>query len=209
MPRQTIVTLYKFEELSEKAQDKAIRLWRNTADYSWQKENVDSLNAFAKAFDITITEWSYGSRSSGVSFKLNNEFHIAEMSGQRLAKYLWNNHEDVLLNSRYYSLWSKKDVSFEHYKDGYPVLKQRRSKVFFERENCNLTGYEMDNALMKPLYRFLEKPNTTTFEELIENCFHEWTKACEADIEYQESREYIIHTLMEYDYEFTEDGTLQ
>lgn len=203
------VQIYSFDELSEKAKQKAINNYRdNNSEIAWAEENRQTLEKFAEIFPIKITNWSYGGRGEGVSFYFTLNDCIEEMTGQRLAKYIWNNYKRDLFKGKYYSLWSKKEKSYKYYKEGYPVLKTRYSKILLDN-SCVLTGYCVDDDILQPVYDFLNKPiEGVSFRDLLENCFDSWITACNNGIEYQNSDEYIAEELINNEYEFTENGKL-
>jgi hypothetical protein len=60
MPRDTILTLYKFEELSESAKEKARDWWRDGIEFAWTDEGLESIKAFCAQFGIKLTDWSVG-----------------------------------------------------------------------------------------------------------------------------------------------------
>ena len=49
-------TVYAFNELSDKAKERAIEKHRYYMEYPWTKECLDSLNAFCDEFCIKVTE---------------------------------------------------------------------------------------------------------------------------------------------------------
>lgn len=70
-----------------------------------------------------------------------------------------------------------------------------------------------DESLLDEVYKLLEKydPYThsrLTFDQLMQNCFHDLQRDLESEEEYQNSDEAIIERIQENDYEFTEDGEL-
>jgi hypothetical protein len=202
--------VYKFDELSEEAKERAIETYRQWAEGdtpAWADENQQSMEEFAKIFPIRINRWSYGDRGEGVYFEFTDDYNLEEMKGQRLATYIWNNYRDSIYKGKYYSLWSKTEKSYEHYKEGYPVLKTRYSRITLEG-SCPLTGYMMDNVLLDPIYDFMKKPDPeTNFRDLLETCFHAWIKACNDEIEYQNSDEYLIQEIQAQEWEFRKDGS--
>ena len=66
----------------------------------------------------------------------------------------------------------------------------------------------MDNDIIAPLFDFMDKPTNQNFKELLEDCFDAWVKACNDDVDWQNSDEYITDQIIANDYEFTVDGTL-
>jgi hypothetical protein len=200
--------IYSFSELSDKAKIKAIDNYRAIGyEPAWAKENEDTLNKFAEIFPVNIKSWSYGDRGECVRFTFTANSDIEELTGQRLATYLWNNYKTSLYKGKYYSLWSKTEKSYQYYKEGYPVLKQRYSKVILEN-SCVLTGYCIDDDILQPVYDFMSKPTNINFKELIEDCFSAWVKACNADVEDQNSYESIADIFEGNNYEFLENGEI-
>jgi hypothetical protein len=198
------VNLYKFSELSEQAKERAIQDWRSEdTEYTWQEENKKSMQAFADLFPIKVKDWSYGGQGSFFSFYFYADDAIEELTGQRLATYIWNNYRSDIYSFKCYSICNG-------HKNAVGVNgKLRHSKIQMIGDGCSLTDYCMDYALTKPLFEFMKKPDSRNFKELLQDCFDEWIKACEEDIEVQNSDEYIKDTLEANDYEFTEDGERQ
>ncbi len=203
--------LLKFNELSDEAKQTAIENYRNKGyEPAWTEENRQTLEAFEEVFPIQISKWSYGGRGEGVIYSIVGD-HIEDVSGQRLATYLWNNYRRDLFKGKYYGHLSESDkhgnkipVSKEH-----PIGKRhvkRYSKIILDT-TCVLTGYYMDDVILKPIYEFLERPiKGVTFSDLLDDCFDAWIKGCNDDIEHQNSDEYIAEHLEANDYEFTSDG---
>jgi hypothetical protein len=211
------IKLYQFDELSEEAKEKAIEDYRDSnTEITWASENRDTMEKFADIFPIKIRDWSYGGRGEGVSFYFTADDTIEELSGQRLATYIWNNYKSDLFKGKYY----------RHLKDGSKRIFHKRIKsqqltnkgrhcdwinAYYSGitldNSCVLTGYCMDMDILDPIYKFLEKPTNANFKELLEECFDAWIKACNADVDWQNSDEYISEELANNDCEFEEDGT--
>lgn len=201
------IKLFSFDELSEEGKQKAIDHYRNVGhNLAWTEENRNTLEAFEKILPINISNWSYGDRSEGVSFSVIGE-NIGDLSGQRLATYLWNNYRHDLFRGRWYSTCFDRKTNTLAPKVGIKS-KNRRSNIILEHD-CVLTGYYMDEVILEPIYKFLEKPiKGTTFEDLLQDCFSAWIKACDEDIEFQNSEEYIAEHFEANNMEFEEDGTI-
>jgi len=198
------VCLYKFDELSEDAK-------RNALD----NYNVDTVHYWNDAHQ-TVKDFHnlFGTREGRDSwldiYIEHVDSNILELSGFRLQKFLWNNFHDVLFSKKTFSLWSKKDVSYKHYKDGYPVLKQRKSKVL-TTSCCVLTGWCYDDDILEPIYKFLECrnfDNSPGFEGLLYECLESLRKSLENEDEYNESDEAKIREIEANDYEFDEVGNI-
>lgn len=224
--RQVTKTIYKFNELSEKGKQKAIQKWRETnwqtGDYAWQSENRESMEAFADIFPIKVTSWEYGGRGEGVNFHFtSDEDTIENLSGQRLATYLWNNYRDELYSKKCIGVSNLRltDEKYRHNRvkstqiTNQCVNKGKWINFYYSaiqiEECCPLTGYAADDALCQPIWDFIRKPDSRSFKDLLEDCFAQWIKYCNDDIADQDSDEYIKDTIEANDYEFDEDGELQ
>lgn len=184
------INVYSFNELPADIQDKIILNWRNDEQYFWADENSDSLSAFAEMFRIKINNYDYGYRNYiNAAFDLDSD--LLELSGLQLSKFLWNNYKKRLFKPKYY------------YHNG----KRRDSRILLHND-CVLTGYYMDNALLDPIYQFMNKPYNINFEDLLNNCLNEWLDYCRKDYEYWISRESIIEDINSNDYLFLENGEI-
>lgn len=194
--------IYSFDELSEEAKEVAIENYRNNnTEVFWASENRDTMEKFAELFPIKVTHWEYGGRGEGVDFHFTADDTIEELSGTRLATYIWNNYRNEIYKPKQY--W----ICQGHHNAVGMNAKHRNSKIFLDRFGCPLTGYCMDDDIIAPLFDFMDKPTNQNFKELLEDCFDEWIKACNTDIEWQNSDEYITEELVNNGYEFEEDGT--
>jgi len=195
------INLYSFEELSEGAKQKAIEELR-PEEIFWAEENRQSMETFADLFPVKVTNWSYGGRGEGVDFRMTCEDQIEELTGYKLAKYLWNNYSNVIFKPKEYWICNgtKNCVGIN--------AKSRKSKLFKDL-NDSLTGYYMDTVLLSPIADFMLKPDNRNFEEVLTDCFQAWIEACNQDVEYQNSDEAIIERIEANEYTFTEDGKLE
>lgn len=200
------ITVYSFDELSDKAKQNAIEYFRNR-NYEdgnfWANENRQSMEKFAELFPIKVTDWSYGGRGEGVSFRFTDDYNLEGMKGLRLAKYIWNNYKDNIYKPRYYSICNgiKNCVGLNS--------KGRYSKVQITEFGCPFTGFYMDNEILAPIFDFMRAPSPNTdFKDLLNDCFNAWVKACNDDVESQNSDENIIETIEANEYEFDENGNL-
>jgi hypothetical protein len=207
------INVFSFNELSKEAKQTAIENYRNNnTEIFWTDENRESMEKFAEVFPIEVTNWSYGGRGEGVSFHFTAHGDIEELKGQRLATYIWNNYRGEIYSRKYYG-----DANVKH------CIKHKRiecidhkngnftnayySAITIETGNCPLTGYYMDNEILDPIWKFLDKPSeSVSFKDLLEVCFDSWIEACNNDIEEQNSDEYISDNIEANGYEFTEDG---
>jgi hypothetical protein len=203
--------IFTVKELSDKSKEKAYQKWLQRYEYPWCSENLDSLKAFCEIFPVNVKDYAYG--ESGREY-VKSEFQpiriashycyyedYEEMSGQRLATYIWNNYRKELYMGRYYS----KGVQYKA--DGSRTLKNRRSKIMLVTD-CVLTGYSVDNAILGPIYEFMRKPDNTTFPELLDKCLNAWTKSCSEDIEAATTMEAFEEDAEANNWEFYMDGRM-
>jgi hypothetical protein len=54
------VNIFKFNELSEAAKEKARDWWRTDIDFAWSDESLGSIKAFCEHFGASLTSWSVG-----------------------------------------------------------------------------------------------------------------------------------------------------
>lgn len=207
--RTQTLTLYKFNELTPEAQQTAIERYKDADMISTDfivDEAGNTLKKFCDLFSITYRNFDFCEMyRSQYSFEMEDT--ILELSGLRLHKYIWNNFKSDLYKGKYYSLWSKKDISYKYYKEGYPVLKDRRSKVFFDT-SAVLTGWCYDESILGPIYNFLDKPTSTDFKQLLQDCLYNFAKDVCSEIEAQYTDEVISENLIANEYEFTANGIM-
>jgi hypothetical protein len=62
MPTMKTVELniYSFDELSDAAKDKARQWYRETIDFGWDSESIDSIKTFCNHYGVRLTNWSIG-----------------------------------------------------------------------------------------------------------------------------------------------------
>lgn len=208
------IKLYTLDQLSDGARKKAIREFLDTREeYFWQDDNKNSLEKFAELFDIQLTGYFCGDRGEGVNYKSSYSSEIEELTGVRLSTWLYNNIGKKIFKPKYYRLDLNKKVKHNRIKCEF----NKRTGNYFvgyysaitKVNSCPLTGYCIDDDLLKPIYEFLKKPdNNVNLLDLLNNCFDEWVKAVNADVEYQNSDEFAIQELEDQGWLFTIDGTM-
>jgi hypothetical protein len=202
MARTISLEVYKLEELSEKARDRAHYDWlaSGCSDGS-SSENAATLRAFESIFPVKVKDWQYGGCPGYIEWHFTGEDDTAELTGWRLAAYLWNNYHGKLYKGKYYSTPGK-------YIDGKYTYKHRHSKIILEH-CCVLTGYCVDDDMLDPVYKFMEHPTDgTTFYNLMQDCFDAWVKACTEQWDHENSMEYFKDACEANDYEFYADGRM-
>ena len=200
------IEIYSLDELTERAQRNAYQNWLNKG-YGvnhWQHENRQALDKFFEHFPC------------GVSRRGNYEFteseQIANLSGVRLATYLWNNYKIILFKGKYFGNLKNGQKETRHpriesqwLKDVERYFKPYHSAIILET-SCVLTGYWIDDEILKPIYDFLKKPDSTDFKQLLYECFQSWEQACERDDEHQSSFEAFKDDCAANEFEFLENG---
>ena len=56
--KEVLIKLYGFEELNDKAKDKARDWWRRGDSFAWEAESRQSIEAYAKHFHVKLLDWS-------------------------------------------------------------------------------------------------------------------------------------------------------
>ncbi|GCD12620.1 hypothetical protein [Clostridium tagluense] len=197
--------VYAYNELSARAKEKALQDFCNDEDYIGA-DNEKSLDKFSEIFPVINLSWEYGDRNF-INFDLDCEYEeIEKLTGVRLSKYLWNNYKTDLFQGKFFSLWSKTEKSKTNPKVG--ELKIRHSKTI--KDNCCvMTGYYVDEALLTPIYEFMNKPNDNiTFKGLIAKCLNSWVKCCNEDYNFHYSEESFQENCDSNNWEFLISGKM-
>ena len=191
--------LYKFEELSEAAQQAAIQQWRDQDSDNWSlNEIVDSLKAFAEAFNINLYNYSLCDYSR-IDARLGHiDDEILELSGARLVAYIYNNYKHILYERRGYRDYSKLLNGKWDYK--------RRSRIKIINTCCPFTGVCFDEDILDPIRNFMLKPGRENYEDLLQKCISAAEISANNAVDWENSSEYISETIIANDYDFTEKG---
>lgn len=193
------IKLYNLSELSETAQRKAYDEWYSHCDYFWHSDNVSTLKKFENIFPISNVDYGYSSYDSHISFRMDCNDEIEELSGIRLAKYIYNNYYKYISKGKYYSTKGT-------YVDGKYQYKFRHSKIIQEN-SCVLTGYYIDDCILEPIYNFLKtQDSSVTFYDLMDDCLQSWIIACQKDCEYNSSFEYFLENESNSETMYLENG---
>lgn len=193
--------IFKIDELSETAQQKAWEKSLQHFDMPWADENRQSLEAFCKEFPVKAKDWCYGDRADIVPVMEFSQYDDAvwELTGLRLRTWLLNNFDHVLYAGKYIS----KTYSTLPYR-----YRFRHSKAIIEESCCPFTGYCMDETLLDPIRKFIKTPDNRTLEDLLGECLWSWVYACQEDYEYQSSFECFIEDARANEWEFNESGEM-
>lgn len=208
------VNVYSFSELSEGAKEKVINKYReNNYDTTpWYIEEAnESFEKFADIFSIDWSSIDYCEPyRNEYSIKLDD--NIINLTGHRLAKYIWNNYKRDIFKGKYYGKLvdtfadgTKIPISKEH-----PIGQRhvkRYSKVFLSND-CVLTGVCYDQSVLQPIYDFLDKPSDIDFETLLDDCIYNLCTDVRSETEYHNSDEAITEEIEANEYEFDESGNM-
>ena len=206
----TTRTIYKFDELSEEAQEKANdeRL-RHGPSNPWSDEHRESLKSFAEHFPVIIGNWQYDSGNGWITTSLNEDQlqeGVSELTGLRLRTWILNNYDHLLCQPRKKFYTKDKNGNRRFNSVGTETF-THTSKVFQEDTSCPLTGYCGDESLLDPIRKFIASPSpSTTLEDLMQECGNSWIAEGVNDNEHFESIEYLKDEAEGNDYEFTEEG---
>lgn len=215
---------YKFSELSEAAQRKALDSF-STDEYNWSGEWRDTLKTFSDTFHIVVKDWEVSPyRHSYIDFRMREGVYyrgkyLEELEGIDLYKFIQLNFMDTLYPRKYRGsitreAYEKYDLSFPGPRPFYQVKKDKYVSLYSKYlrhtgAECSLTGYCADNDILDPIYNYLKNFNkATTYEELIQECLDSFISAWERDMEWQDSDEYKRETIEANEYEFTEEGRM-
>ena len=190
---QTIIkqyVTYTVDELSPDALDRAHIDHLNAGDfYHWTEENRDTLKAFEEIFPVKIKDWEYGDHNF-ISWTLTAEPELEDLRGPRLAAWLYNNFKQYLYKPRRF----------------YLSKKHRDSRIMLDN-CCVLTGYCIDDDILEPVYKFIDRPdNHQGLYDIISDCLESWLTACRQDYEDDQSIEAFIANAEANEWTFTEDG---
>ena len=216
MRTETITrTVYTFEELSEEAQQRAIRDRRGEGvptDHIWD-EARQSVNAFCDTFNV-----STGSRSwlDIICPSFGSDSERNELSGQRLRTYLINNFPSAFYERKHRNSYYSEERPAVHRMRtarAYPIDRNGKQRPgywvtlrsnFETESSCPFTGVCYDEDLLHPLKEFIKQPDGRTFEDLMSEAGESLRNSLENEEDYLNSDEAISEALQ--DAEFTEDG---
>lgn len=203
--------VFRFDELTRKAQSKAIDKEREDQDYQWIFDDAgESLQAFADIFNITLRNFDFMEMGRS-EWTIGIDDNIKALTGHRLAKYIWNTHKRDLFKGKYYGKLvstfadgSKIPVSPE-----YPIG-QRHVKRYSGCQLSNdgvLTGVCYDHSVLAPLYDFLNKPlETEDFTNVLSDCLYSLAKDVRNEVEANEQDAAIIENFEANGAEFFSNG---
>jgi hypothetical protein len=200
------IELFKFNELSEDAQQVAIENYRSGDNHCGDVgEVIDSAKAAIELFSLKTSR-----RYSDVS-TCHIDDDILELKGVRAYKYLINNYGYKLFKPKYLKCYD------EHIFLPQFICKQKsykngnKSTFVYSKMNknsgCVLTGVCYDDDILSPVYDFLAKPcQHTTIQDIFEQIGEAIAKTFNDYEEWVNSDEYISELLECNFFDFTIDG---
>lgn len=197
--RTETIKIFKFSELSERAQRRA---FEESPDFSseWGSDYRATLAAFEDVFDIKVYRWNvddYGHNYSYVTVGRATE--APEGDALRLARYMWNNYADAITRGKCYGTRGRWIEGKYHYKHRY-------SRVTVEIGQY-LTGFYADLDILAPVVDCLHyREMFDSYADLIDACLDRFFRAWAIDIEYHSSFDYFAELADANNWEFTETG---
>lgn len=201
------IKLYKFDELSQQAQENAVRkLWDVNDSAHIYDDAHETVKQFHKYFPTKE------GRNSWLDVRTSHiDDCILSLTGIRLRTYLINNFYNALYRRKYFTLLDgnrrhRMAVNYTPKNGG--IYSQIFSTIQYVQGNCPLTGVCYDDDILNPFYDFINNPDSRTFEDLVNEGFDNLKRSIESECEYLSSAQAIIETIHANDYDFTEDGKL-
>ena len=184
--------VYPITELSQQSVENAYYNWLSNCEYFYGSDNERTLDNFCELLQIKCFKWSYDAHTYSFRCEMKQDEAIQSMKGVRLATYIHNNFGYCLFISKTY----------------YGKNKKRNSSILKEK-SCVLTGYYIDEYILEPIYRILNKPDKyMDFYSLIRECLNKYFEACRDDVAHCQSQEYFKEESLVNGREYLSDGTL-
>lgn len=183
---ENIYTIKELKNVSAEAFEKAHNEWISDDNYTFYKENRETLEEFAKIFDITVINYNYDSCSGDVRFDHEREY----LKGTRALAYIQNNYMQYIVEPKKYG--------------------SRASKISKERRCCPLTGYYLDEDILDFIFEYVHNFKSYkdySLQDVFSECFDRWVKTCNKDIQANDEEEFFIETSEANEWYYYEDGS--
>lgn len=191
--RSINLNIYNIKELKEEfpeAYKTAYDKWYCGAMFPFDNEYENIRKNLEAIFGIYITEWNMDFKTARYNCILEDE--ELDFAGTKLYGRLMNRYFHHLFHGKYYG------------KNGV----HRHSNVIFEH-CCVLTGYWADEEVLKPIYDFLEKPDSlTTFRLLVQYVVDAWINTYRKDSDDYFTEESFEGQCEANEWEFFDDGRM-
>ena len=158
--------------------------WHDLGEHVIQ-DTIESLKGFSDHYnlDLHYSISIFPDRGEYIKAKINDE-DIASLTGPRLFKYLINNHSTI----------------------GNPFNFNKPHAVL--AGNCPFTGVCYDETLLDNIRAFMKKPDSRTFQELINDCTDQLLTEIHNEGDYIYSDIGLLETCQANEYQFTENGQI-
>lgn len=190
------IELFSIRELDEHQKEAAYNEWLKSYYYPWHAENQATLKAFENVFPIRLRGDSVYVKAHGY---LNGD-QMEELSGQRLATYIWNNFRDQIYKAKQYWICEGRPNTVG------VNAKHRDSKIFIIEDGCPLTGWCFDNSILEPVFAFLRRPDSRNFYDLMRDCISTFESSYERDNEDLQTMRAFEEEAAANDWYFDENG---
>lgn len=179
-------TLYTYEELSPKAQERARDGYRSIdTDWGWGEEYRHSLEAGLRLFGATSRDWQVDASGGWITLR-----ELPEDPNEEQLRYLRHGAEPEPMEGARLARWIEREYG--------DTLAR----------GCPFTGMCADEGFLDPVRAFLRAPKRgTTWPDLVRACAESWAQAVSADIAFQASDEAVAETIVANGYEFTAEGS--
>lgn len=208
--REKIVKLYKFDELSERAQDKAIQeLWDINVDSSyWFESTIEDIKELGETSSLGCT---YGGefdcdRASYVSIEnCNTTVTALVASSERVRIEYPNVYKEVI--APFIWIFTGKELRQIARLERSDLLGSLSGETSKQRRGIRAYVERYDTSQTPRVGKLIDKVETA-WEELLRDLEHCYLTMLRNEYEYQTSEEQIKESIRANEYEFTEDGSL-
>lgn len=193
--RTVEIKIYEFNELSEKARERALEKYNNPEP---EVGIWEIIKEFEKHFYLKV-ESSDLERYFRIHFYNDDDEGVSSIEGERLYKFIQNNFHNTLYKRKTYKIERRIRRKW----------RERISKISYQETECPFTGFWLDEFLLDPIREFMRKIEYgITWEELVERCVSNLVENYKEYIEYLESEENFKDNCECNGWEFMEDGTM-
>lgn len=155
--RQETINIYRFEELSDDAKEKAREWFRTDYEFTWSDENLDSIKVFCNVFDVTLRDWSVGPYQP-YDYKTNATNQ--NFRGRKLRDFNRDNMPTGYWMD--YSLWATFYDEFKKTGDAKHAFKMALDagfKAWRDDMEYQLSDESVDDSIIMNEYEFTESGN--------------------------------------------------
>lgn len=195
--REEVISVYKFEELSEEAKETARAWWREGAfDYDWYQFTYEGFIETTKDFDVTKIYFSgFWSQGDGAMFEYEG---ISEELVDRAIEHV------MTINKQ--PRWKIDAVKAGKYVNASGI---HSGHYYHEKccsHNINIEVNNTDHTNLEDLIDLYYEDFEDFIIEEYENLASDLYRRLEEEYSYLNSDEVVDETIMANEYEFTEDG---